>query len=144
MTAKCSVAKREKGACFKCFQLGHKTKECPSRERSKNKSNGNTTEEKRDINSVTDERIGDFQRRISYKLKDSTGDLEVNLVLDTLLDMDSPISFVKEIFVPLKLIAPASQEETLYRGLNNSILNIRECVDVCMTLDDKKWKMRRC
>jgi len=52
IAAKCTELKREKGACFKCFQLGHKFKDCPSKDASAKASGAKKNEESREITST--------------------------------------------------------------------------------------------
>jgi len=89
-------AEREKEVCFKCFQLGHKSKDCPSKDSAK-ASGAKRHEENREITStaninsvvetaspgrsaceasstnvrsVSAKEIGDFHRDVNYQLSD--------------------------------------------------------------------------
>lgn len=134
------MPKREKGACFKCFQTGHKAKECPSKVQTKNGNSKDDAEKKTDVNSVSSEGVENFHRKVDYQLSDETKEFVVKLKLDTLLDTGSPVSFTKDSFIPSKLIVPILPEDNKYRGLNNSMLEVLGCVTVQMTLDNKEQK----
>jgi len=60
--------------------------------------------------------------------------------LYTLLDIGSPISFIKDNFVPPNLIEPTLIEDDKYRGLNNSELKVKGHVKVKLALNDREAK----
>lgn len=140
LASKCPMPKREKGACFKCFQMGHKARECSSRGQAKSESSKGEAEKKTDVNSMFSGGLGDFHRKVDYQMSDETKDFVVNLKLDTLLDTGSPVSFAKDNLVPPKLILPVSKEDNRYRGINDSLLEVRGRVIVQLSLNDKEPK----
>lgn len=98
----CQRPKREREACFKCLQMGHRAKDCP-KEQAKYKAGKDEAEKKTDVNIVNSEikkEIGDFHREVDYQISNETNDFSLNCKLDTLLDTGSPISFVKDKFIP--------------------------------------------
>ncbi|KYN19996.1 Gag-Pol polyprotein [Trachymyrmex cornetzi] len=125
IAARCQMPKREKGACFKCLQLGHKAVECPSKSSTKKEPNGKCREKKTDVNSVFDEEIGDFHREVTYCIINEIDKFTLNCKLDTLLDTGSPISFIKDNFIPPHLISPILLDDDKYTGLNDSALEPR-------------------
>ena len=64
----------------------------------------------------------------------------MNCKLDTLLDTDSPVSFMKDMFVPPSLISPITLDNTRYYGLNNSELEAKGYVVIKMALNDSEPK----
>jgi len=60
--------------------------------------------------------------------------------LDTLLDTGSPISFIKNNFVPPKLIEPTLTGDDKYCGLNNSELEVKGRVRVKLVLNGREAK----
>lgn len=88
IAAKCQMPKREKGACFKCFQRGHKSKDCPAKE-SGVINTKDAENKKKDVNSVFEENE-DFRRDIYYQFCDDDRQNKVDVKLDTLLDTGSP------------------------------------------------------
>lgn len=140
IAANCSLPKRERGACFNCRKPGHQAKDCPTKEpttREINRSNGGTAAE---VNSVFHETAGDFSREINYQMSSETGNFAWSCKLDTLLDTGSPVSFVKDSFVPPNLVSSISAENSCYRGINSSILIAKGRVTVKMALNDKEPK----
>lgn len=140
LAVRCPMPKREKGACFKCLQTGHKARECSSRGQTKSENSKDGAEKKTDVNSMSSGEPGDFHRKVDYQISDETEDFIVNLKLDTLLDTGSPVSFAKDSFIPPKLIVSVSPEDKEYRGINDSVLEVKGRVIVQMTLNDKEPK----
>jgi len=60
-------------------------------------------------------------RDLRYKFVST--ELSVELTLRTLLDSGSPISFIKESFVPVKSVTRVNNENNKYIGLNKPIRN---------------------
>ena len=139
IAAKCQMPKREKGACFKCYQLGHKSKECSAKE-SKINNTKDAENKKKDVNSVFEENE-DFRRDVSYQFCDDDGQNKVVRKLDTLLDTGSPVSFVRENFVPENLIISVLQGDSNYSGINGSLLKIKGRVMAKIALNNKEEKI---
>lgn len=97
-------------------------------------------EKKTDINSVFNKEIGNFCRKIDYQIRNEAGGFALKCQLDTLLDTDSSISFVKDSFISPNLIVPAAPRDREYCGLNDSILEAKERVTVRMALNNMKQK----
>jgi len=165
ISTKCTEPKREKGACFKCFQLGHKAKDCPSKNSTKagdvkgNEENKEITstaninsviettspsrsacETSANISNVGAIGIRDFHRDVNYQLSDDKNDFVLACKLDTLLDTGSPISFIKNNFVPQNLIEPTLTGDDKYQGLINSKLKVKGRVKVKLALNDREAK----
>lgn len=138
VAVKCPKPKRERGACFKCLQPGHKAKDCTAREQAKDKD-GKDGDKKSSIHSVFEE-LGDFRREVDYQISSGDGNVALNCRLDTLLDTGSPISFIKDSFVPPNLVMSVLSENKNYCGLNDSILEVKRRVMVRMALGSTEQK----
>lgn len=86
----------------------------------KEKTQGSTEAESKQIAIVEEQIFKD----LTYKFE--SVELTLGLTLRTLLDSGSPISFIKESFIPAKLVTRVSDETSKYTGLNKSPLEIRE------------------
>lgn len=113
---------------------GHKAKDCVAKEQVKD------GEKKTDINSIFSAGMGGFRRRIDYQMGNEAEEFALNCQLDTLLDTGSPISFVKDIFVPPGLIVPATSRDKEYRGLNDSVLEAKGRVTARIALNNMEQK----
>lgn len=125
IAVKCPKPKRERGACYKCLQQGHRAKDCTSKEQTKNEVNKDA-DKQTSVHSVFEE-LENFRREIDYQISNENENVTLNCKLDTLLDTGSPISFIKNSFVPPNLIMSVLAENKNYCGLNNSVRNRRTC-----------------
>lgn len=132
----CQQSKREKGACFKCLQIGHKAKDCSV--------SGTAVKEnvqpKASVNSVFKEN-DEFLRKIRYEFCNEEEQCEVECNLDTLLDTRSPVSFVKENFVPKHLVKSSLVTNNRYGGLNGSILENKGRMIAKLSLNNTGFKI---
>lgn len=118
----CQQTRRERGSGFICGKTDHQVKDCPQKPKkgmAKEKTQGSTEAESKQI-AVVEEQIF---RDLTYKFENV--ELTLGLTLRTLLDSGSPISFIKESFIPAKLVTRVSDETSKYTGLNKSPLEIR-------------------
>lgn len=136
VAVKCPQPRRERGACFRCFQVGHKAKDCTSQG---DQSKENMEPNKITVNSVF-EKDENFIRNLHYQFRNDEKRCEVECDLDTLLDTSSPVSFVKDSFVPDCLIGPIQERDTYYGGLNGSELKARGRVMANFALNDKEYQ----
>lgn len=138
IAVKCSKPKRERGACYKCLQQGHRAKDCTSKEQTKNEVSKDA-DKQTSVHSVFEE-LKDFRREIDYQISNENENVTLNCKLDTLLDTGSPISFIKNSFVPPNLIMSVLAENKNYCGLNNSVLEIEGRVAAQMALGGMEQK----
>jgi len=138
IAAKCQMPKREKDACFKCYQLGHKSKDCPAKE-PKTDNLKDAGKKKNDVNGVFEE-DENFRRDILYQLCDDKGQSKEESTLNTLLDTGSPVSFIKENFIPNNLVVSVLPGDNNYSGLNGSTLKAKGRVTVKVAFNNKKTK----
>jgi Arginine methyltransferase-interacting protein, contains RING Zn-finger len=92
----CNRPKRERGTCYRCGEAGHIIANCPQGK-------------ERQVTNIT-EQSGEghgFMKSVNYKIYDDI--MSYGLCLDTLLDTGSPISFIKEKFVPNYIIKTAEE-----------------------------------
>lgn len=106
----CKAPKREKGTCFKCGEKGHVISEC---------SSSTVSTQINYVNIVSTK--NEFQRTVTIKASDTNGNFEVKV--DALMDTGSPISFVKEKFIPSYCIKKSDNSNRFY-GINNSKLDV--------------------
>ncbi|KYM99570.1 Cellular nucleic acid-binding protein like protein, partial [Cyphomyrmex costatus] len=131
----CQQPKCEKNTCFNCGKADHLIKDCPQKfkksvSKGKPRETEKSTEEKVKQIGLVEEQV---YRDLRYKFE--SGEVSLELTLRTLLDSGSPISFVKESFIPTRLITQMNGETNKYSGLNGSPLR---CVDhgkVCATVE---------
>lgn len=128
MSSNCRLPKRPPGGCFKCFELGHQSKDCPKKtthqkgyNQISNLSKHESTEQSEEqincvsanleIHEISEDSI-DNQcfRTISYEFIDNMENPCV--MLNTLLDAGSPISFVKKSLVPESIIETFAPESS--------------------------------
>lgn len=106
----CKAPKREKGTCFKCGEKGHSITECKSK---------TDSDQVNWVNILQVE--NEFQKVATVKIRDDCGNYEINI--DALIDTGSPISFVKEKFIP-NCFVKEQNNQTKFCGINGSSLNV--------------------
>ncbi|KAI4480836.1 hypothetical protein M0804_009933 [Polistes exclamans] len=92
------------------------------------------------IDGIPDITLRNQARMINFRDQESLltafeGDIHYILVLDTLLDSGSPVSFIKKGLV-MGPIDPASELGNEYYGINNSRLQVHGSTRVSLKLDD--------
>ncbi|XP_043497018.1 uncharacterized protein LOC122520807 [Polistes fuscatus] len=117
----CPRPKRERGSCYKCGKHGHLRPECPEKGGEVHSVTRNVT---------TDD---DYIRKITYDV--DSGNIHYILVLDTLLDSGSPVSFIKKGLV-MGPINSAPELGSEYYGINHSRLQVHGSIQVSLKLDD--------
>jgi len=137
----CQQPKREKSSCFGCGQTDHRIRDCPQRNKKdvvKEKTRDTTKEsvnvEVKQIRVVEEQIFRDLRYRFE------SAELILELTLRTLLDSGSPISFVKESFIPARLVTRVGSEANKYIGLNKSPLEINGIVHAAIEFEDKNVK----
>ncbi|XP_032689624.1 uncharacterized protein LOC116852945 [Odontomachus brunneus] len=124
MSRDCKLPKREKDACFKCGEKGHMIGNCT----------GKVNVEQ--VNFLhTAEATNDFQSEATLKFNSSQTKYEV--VVDALIDTESPISFVKEKMIPSCFIDYTDKERKVC-GINKTRLNIIGSTTVDISSDKVK------
>lgn len=137
IAAKCQMPKREKSACFKCYQVGHKSKDCPTKELTVDNSK-DIEKKKNDVNNFEEDE--NFRREISYQLCDDKEQRKVESKLNTLLDIGNPVSFIKENFVSINLLVSIFPGDNSYSGLNDSTLKVLGHVIAKVAFNNKEPK----
>jgi len=143
LAAKCLKPKRERGVCFRCLQMGYRAKDCTAKKQVKSGTSQSNMEKKDGVNIVNgdfDNRVGDYRRKVNYRISSDTGEVALNCKLDMLLDTSSPINFVKGSFIPPNLIMSVSLLDDRYFGLNDSKLEVKGSIDVEMSINNKEPK----
>lgn len=80
-------------------------------------------------------------RKIRYEFYNKEEQCEVECNLDTLLDIGSPVSFVKENFVPKHLVKSSLVTNNRYGGLNGSILENKGRMIAKLSLNNTGFKI---
>ncbi|XP_055910752.1 uncharacterized protein LOC129945117 [Eupeodes corollae] len=139
--------------CFKCGTRGHIAKNClkdkpvltlkaNSIEDYQQISNQQIHREAREIFNREKSRFqqrcsletNNFEKQISYRFIESG--FECSSVLTTLLDSGSPISFIKEKYLPPSLILPLDKNSQSYFGVNNSPLQVLGSVNTFIIFEN--------
>ena len=127
----CKMPKRERGACFKCFEIGHQIKDCPKNIKDKDKDKSlqinNISEKKNDDNEK-------FFKDVVYEITFTGG--KFDLLLDTLLDTGSPVSFMKKSFVPEVILCSSDLKMSKYKGINDTGLQFFGSVRANIKMND--------
>lgn len=120
ISTKCPKPRRSYGSCFGCGSTSHQLKECPrrvSRERPEEPSPSTST------NLVQPALSAPYMVNIGYSVSDKNGS-NCKYSLNAILDSGSPISLIKESFVPIEVRSPVCQDKIEFRGINGSPLEI--------------------
>lgn len=94
IAADCQMPKRKKGACFKCYQTGHKFKGYLIKEL-KTDTKKDSLRRRRMTSTMYLKKIRVFAQNILYQICDIKGHTKVESTLNTLLDTGSSVSFIK-------------------------------------------------
>ena len=122
-------ATREKGACFRCGSMQHQIRDCPKdptqpkqpkepKEPEKTPTLGSTTNV---VESAAE--TAPYLVSLSYAVADEVGNVCTYNVV-AMIDSGSPISLIKEDFVPLRARKPIVENSNAYYGINGSKLNV--------------------
>lgn len=122
----CTKPKRERGSCFKCGKFGHRANQCSSPEE--------------EVNCVAQrqQKDDDFRRLVELQISVKDDNFKANL--DALLDSGSPISFVKQRYIPRKYVI-IEVERDRYFGVNHSGLEILGFVETMLTFNNEKYSI---
>lgn len=108
----CPKPKREPGTCFTCGKHGHKAPECP---------------EKADVKKEDPNRVAHCSSFKESLIPARTTEVEIildklRLCLNSILDLGSPVSFIKEEFVDVSLMDTIEDES--FVGMNQSQIKL--------------------
>lgn len=149
LSKNCKKPQRERGSCYRCKKMGHKGHECPELTSSSTSASSSVLSIERDRSGnaprqqAENGRLGDNQaisnlnlnlsNEFEFKIRYQFGrdDKKFDCELQTLLDSGSPISIIKEDFVP-KCLWENSKEDNRYHGINRSPVCILSSVNVCI------------
>ncbi|KAK2578393.1 hypothetical protein KPH14_012644 [Odynerus spinipes] len=101
----CRMPKRKKGSCFNCGGMDHAVKDCPKKPKPVNHVEEDNLEEE-----------DEYHRNVSYSM--TNGENNCKYILYSLLDTGSPISFIKQKFVPVAIRQSPNQNSQNYCGIN--------------------------
>lgn len=105
--------KREKGSCFRCGSSEHRIKDCPkSRPKTENTAN---------VIQMTSP-SAPYLVSLSYSIADEL-DNKCKYSLVAMIDSGSPISLIKNDFVPAYVCTPVTKNQSFY-GINGTKLEI--------------------
>ncbi|XP_071577665.1 uncharacterized protein [Temnothorax nylanderi] len=117
----CTKPKRDRGSCYECGVQGHGMRDCPQRQK---KTTPTTEPEPKQstpqVTSVTDQFVADNEYLKFVDFERIGGATNYHFRLDTQLDTASPISLIKEKFVPRDWIEKIACER--YEGINGSTI----------------------
>lgn len=133
--SECTKPAREKGSCFRCGSKTHKIKDCHEEAKKSQPSTRETTHVVQSNNNSEP-----FTKLINYTIVDncnSTCNFQVNAMIDT----GSPISLIREEYVPHTVRKPIPSDMTSYYGVNKSKINILGIFDTNCTIDDASIKL---
>lgn len=128
IVAKCTKPKRERGSCYKCGKFGHRAAQCDSAQ--------DATKEGVHCLAPEQGKNDDFQRKVEFQISDKDDTANVNL--DALIDSGSPISFVKERYVPRNFMA-TDLESDRFVGINGSGLRIVGRIEATLVFEHEKY-----
>lgn len=120
----CGKPKRPFGACFECGSTSHQRNECPRRG-SRQQARG-SQEEPQPSTSTSLLQVTHrlpYMVPISYELP-GKGSQICKYALNAILDSGSPISLIRESFVPLEARSPICEDDKGFCGINGSPLEI--------------------
>jgi len=137
----CQQLKREKSSCFGCGQTDHRIRDCPQKNK-KDVVKEKTRDTTKESANVEAKQIGVVEEQIfrDLRYRFESAELSLELTLRTLLDSGSPISFVKESFIPARIVTRVGSETNKYIGLNKSPLEINGIVHAAIEFEDKNVK----
>ena len=118
IAAHCPRPRREKGSCYKCGILGHFSNKCPSKPEV-GRSTTFTNTERPGPSTLLIEEVAPADCSIAVKLDPWICPWELNGVLDS----GSPISLIKDSFVPV-IFRKAYSSCISYSGINSSVVDI--------------------
>ena len=126
VSTKCPKPKKEKGACFECGSTSHRIADCPQRT-SNRRGESSTAREPNttaSTNVVQPETLSaPYMVSLSYTIFDKSGH-SCKYTISAMLDSGSPISLIKNSFVPLDARTPVTGTEQDFCGINGSRLQI--------------------
>ncbi|XP_076301534.1 uncharacterized protein LOC143219409 [Lasioglossum baleicum] len=110
-SADCTKPARERGSCFTCGQMGHRANQC------------STQTTRGEVNYITRGRkeVDDFRRAVELQISSESGSFSTKV--NALIDSGSPISFVKEGYIP-RMCFMTDRDSDRFHGINGSDLNV--------------------
>lgn len=130
MSRECKKPKRSVDTCFQCGETGHRANSCSNQN---NKENDMKSDQIANVESQQFEEDGNF-KYITVRINER--DKRIQLVVDTLLDTGSPISFIKQAVIPDGFVSKTNINQDTFRGINNTVLKIVGEVNVTLEVDD--------
>lgn len=132
----CRQPKREKGSCFNCGEMGHIAKDCSARATSSAQvAMVNEDEDQICYVSGCVEEKETFFKNVDYEISCSV--INQKIRLNTLMDIGSKISFIKESLVPEETVEPFDKPSENYHGINHSPLRVIGHIRLNITLDNE-------
>ncbi|XP_063994848.1 uncharacterized protein LOC135172624 [Diachasmimorpha longicaudata] len=127
-SSNCDKEKRERGSYFSCGSMSHQENKCPTKTTKTQVAvvaeaeceEGEMYGHEEQINVVAGVAQEDqtFIRSVLYELSRENSSDKLQLL--TLMDMGSPISFIKRKFVPADIIECPSKQDDVLTGINGS------------------------
>lgn len=129
IAAKCTKPRRERGSCYKCGKLGQRAAQCDTVQDST----------KEGVHCLARGQEGDdFWRKVEFQMSDKDDSVSINF--DALIDSGSPISFVKERYVPRKYIT-VDLDRDRFVGINGSGLRTIDCIEATIVFEYEKYAL---
>jgi len=123
LASKCTKPKRKNGACFRCGSEDHKLKDCP-KQSSKDRSTTDrpTTENTTSVVQTKSVPSESYMVNLTYGRDEYSN--ESIFIVKALVDSGSPISLIREEYVPPSARESSVSSEKKFHGLNGSELQV--------------------
>lgn len=128
MSRECKKPKRNVDTCFQCGETGHRNS-CSGQN---NKENDTKSDQIANVESQQFEEGG--SKHVTVRINEDNKRMQ--LIVDTLLDTGSPISFVKQEVIQDGFVSKTNIDQDIFRGINNTVLKIVGEVNVTLEVDD--------
>lgn len=130
MARECKKLKKSVETCFQCGEAGHRANNCNSQD---NKENDTKSNQIANVESQQLEESGSC-KHVTIRMDEDNKRMQ--LIVDTLLDTGSPISFVKQEVIPDRFVSKINIDQSTFCGINNTRLKIVGEVNVTLEVDD--------
>lgn len=130
VSSECTKPAREKGSCFRCGSKTHRIKECRE-ETEKNPPSPGETAHVVQANG----NIEPFMINVKYAIADNYNNV-CNFSINAMIDTGSPISLIREDYVPISARKPIPSDLTSYYGINKTKINILGICKLDCTIND--------